>query len=75
MNNFVNCKLFVAKLSGINPYEKRIDYPGGHAWGHVFVACSKLKQWPLPSKTGLWECDVICRYVKVTPWRINLGQK
>ena len=50
-------------------------YPGGHAWGHVFVACSKLKQWPLPSKTGLWECDVICRYVKVTPWRINLGQK
>ena len=31
------------KLSGIDPYEKRIDYPGWHAWGHVFMACSKLE--------------------------------
>ena len=43
MNNFVNFELFFAKLSGIDPYEKRIDYLGGHAWGHVFMACSKLE--------------------------------
>jgi hypothetical protein len=23
--------------------KKRIDYLGGHAWGHVFMACSKLE--------------------------------
>ena len=34
---------FFTKLSGIDPYEKRIDYPDGHAWGHVFMACSKLE--------------------------------
>ena len=43
LNNFVNFELFFAKLSGIDPYEKRIDYLGGHAWGHVFLACSKLE--------------------------------
>ena len=43
LNNFVNFELFFTKLSGIDPYEKRIDYPGGHAWGHVFMACSKLE--------------------------------
>ena len=40
LNNF---DFFFTKLSGIDPYEKRIDYPGGHAWGHVFMACSKLE--------------------------------
>jgi hypothetical protein len=29
--NFVNFELFFVKLSGIDPYEKRIDYLGGHA--------------------------------------------
>ena len=33
----------MAILSGIDPYEKRFDYPGGHAWGHVFMASSKLE--------------------------------
>ena len=42
LNNFVNFDFDVTKLSGIDPYEKRIDYPGGHAWEHVFMACSKL---------------------------------
>ena len=40
---FVNFELFFTKLSGIDPYEKRIDYPGGYDWGHVFMACSKLE--------------------------------
>ena len=44
LNNFVNFELFFTKLSGIDPYEKRIDYLGGHAWGHVFImACSELE--------------------------------
>ena len=43
LNNFVNFGLFFAKLSGIDPCEKRIDYSGGHALGHVFMACSKLE--------------------------------
>ena len=43
LNNFVNFKLFFTKLSGIDPYEKRIDSPGGHALAHVFMTCSKLE--------------------------------
>ena len=39
----VEFELFFAKLSGIDPYEKCIDYLGGHARGHVFMACSKLE--------------------------------
>ena len=35
--------MFFTKLSGIDSYEKHIDYPGGHAWGHVFMTCSKLE--------------------------------
>ena len=42
-NNFVNFELFFIKLSGIDPYEKCINQPGGHAWRHVFMACSKLE--------------------------------
>ena len=42
-NNFVNFELFFTKLSGIDSYEKHIDYPGGYAWGHVFMTCSKLE--------------------------------
>jgi hypothetical protein len=34
---------FFTKLSGIDPYEKHIDYHDGHAWGHVFMTFSKLK--------------------------------
>ena len=40
--NFVNFDFLFTKLSGIEPYEKRIDIPGGHAWRHFFMACSKL---------------------------------
>ncbi len=47
LNNFVNFELFFTKLSGIDPHEKRIDYQGGHAWGHVFMACSKLEAVPI----------------------------
>ena len=43
MNNFVNFDHFFNKLSGIDPYEKCIDHLGGHAWGHVFMAHSKLE--------------------------------
>ena len=39
----VNFNFFLTKLSGIDAYEKSIDYSGGHAWGHVFMACSKLE--------------------------------
>ena len=42
LNIFVNFELFFAKLSGIDPYEKRIDYLGGHAWGHVFMASQTI---------------------------------
>ena len=43
LNNFFNFELFFTKLSGIDPYEKRIDYQRRHAWGHVFMTCSKLE--------------------------------
>ena len=43
LNSFVNFELFFVNLSGIDPYEKHIDYPGWHAWGHVFLACSKFE--------------------------------
>ena len=43
LNNFVNFELYLTKNSGIDPYEKRINIPGGHAWQHVFMACSKLE--------------------------------
>ena len=33
----------LTKHSGIDPCEKRINIPGGHAWRHVFMACSKLE--------------------------------
>ena len=42
MTNLVNFELFFTKLSEIDTYEKRIDNPGGHAWGHFFMACHKL---------------------------------
>ena len=43
LNNFnVNCNFFT-KLSGIDPCEKCINIPGGHAWLHFFMACSKLE--------------------------------
>ena len=34
LNNFVNFDFFFTKLSGIDPCEKRINIPGGHAWRH-----------------------------------------
>ena len=34
---------FFTKLSEIDPCEKRIDMLGGHAWRHIFMACSKLE--------------------------------
>ena len=43
LNNFVNFEIFFAKLSWIDPYEKHIDYLSGHAWGPIFMACSKLE--------------------------------
>ena len=42
LNNFVNFDFLFTKLSGIDPCEKHINIPGGHAWRHVFMACSKL---------------------------------
>ena len=43
--NFV-ILIFFTKLSGINPYEKRINILGGHAWRHVLRLIANLKQWP-----------------------------
>ena len=43
LNTFDNFELLFTKHLGTDPYEKRIDYPGGHAWGRVFMACSKLE--------------------------------
>jgi hypothetical protein len=43
LNNFVNFKLLLSKLSGIDPYERHIDYPGGNEWGYVFMTFSKLE--------------------------------
>ena len=43
LNNFVNFDFLFTKLSGIDPCEKRINIPGGHAWRHFFMACSKLE--------------------------------
>ena len=43
LNNFVNFDFLFTKLSKIDPCEKRIIIPGGHAWRHFFMACSKLK--------------------------------
>ena len=44
LENFVNFDFYFTKLSGIDHYEKRIDYPGGHAWGHVLSLVANLKQ-------------------------------
>ena len=53
LNNFVSSELLFTKLSGIHPYEKCIKSPGGHAWRHVFMACSKLEaRGHLLHKTG-----------------------
>ena len=41
--NFVNFELFFTKLPGIDLYDKQINILGGHAWQHVFMACSKLE--------------------------------
>ena len=43
LNNFVNFNFFFTKLSEIDPCEKCIDMLGGHAWRHIFMACSKLE--------------------------------
>ena len=42
LNNFDNFDFFFTKLSEIDPCEKRIDMLVGHAWRHIFMACSKL---------------------------------
>ena len=41
LNNFVNFDFFFIKLPGIDPCEKCINIPGGHAWRNFFMACSK----------------------------------
>ena len=43
LNNFVNFDFLFTKLSGIDPCEKHNYIPGGHAWRHFFMACSKLQ--------------------------------
>ena len=43
LNYFVNFDFLNTKLSGIDPCEKRINIQGGHAWGHLFMAFSKLE--------------------------------
>ena len=55
-NNFVSFELLFTKLSGTDSYEKFIKQPGGHAWRHVFMVCSKLEAGGhLLHKTGLWQ--------------------
>ena len=43
LNNFVNFEYVFTKLLGIDPFEKRINRLGGHAWRHFFMACSRLE--------------------------------
>ena len=43
LNNFVNFDFSFTKLSGIDPCEKFMNIPGGHAWQEVFMAGSKLE--------------------------------
>ena len=43
LNNFVNFYFLFTKLSEIDPCETHINTPGGHAWRHFFMACSKLE--------------------------------
>ena len=46
LNNFVNFDFFFTKLLGIDPCEKCITIPGGHAWRHFLWLVANLKQWP-----------------------------
>jgi hypothetical protein len=46
LNNFVNFDFLFTKLSGIDPCEKDINVPGGHAWRHFLWLVANLKQWP-----------------------------
>ena len=43
LNNFVNFNFLFTKLPEIDPCEECIDMLGGHAWQHIFMACSKLE--------------------------------
>ena len=43
LNNFVNFCFLFTKLSENDPCEKRNNIPGGHAWRHFFITCSKLE--------------------------------
>ena len=43
LNNFVNSKNFITKLSRIDPCEKRMNILGGQHWRNFFMACSKLE--------------------------------
>jgi hypothetical protein len=59
LNNFVNFDFLFTKLSGIDPCEKCINKPGGHAWRHVFKACSKLEAMVIylaGAPVGMWTC-------------------
>ena len=47
LNNFVNFDFLFTKLSGIDPCEKRINIPGGHAWQHFLWLVANLNQWPI----------------------------
>ena len=49
LNNFVNFDFdffLFAKLSGIDPCEKRINIPGWTAWRNSLWLVGNLKQWP-----------------------------
>ena len=43
LNNFVDFEKKITKHSGIDPCEKGINIPGGHAWRYFFMTCSKLE--------------------------------
>ena len=69
LNNFVNFNFLFNKLSGIDPCEKHINIPGGHAWGHVFMACSKLEAMVIYLvKQSCGNDKLACVYLRFAIW-------
>ena len=47
------------KHSGIDPCEKRINIPGGHAWRYFFMTCSKLEAMATYLVKQAWGNDIM----------------
>ena len=63
--------MFFTKLSGIDSYEKHIDYPVGHAWGHAFMTCSKLEAMAIYRLVGMLYEQWCISVVQHTIYNVN----